>query len=671
MNEGPNTREDEAGCDELVQGTRRSSAGFKSAITEGVEIREGLLRELLSDEPTLGVVEQGTARKPKPKAAFTLSGATLSEFDNVLLDPILRRKKCDKTRPVCQRCIKGNFECLGYDNVGEQVHDKRERWNGVRMELKPILPRPFDGCASHIAIPKVEQLNDGPRGSSQSRSTPSDVDSSFETIPSSTHLSPHTAITPFDLMSYLSGTTGLHYRNSQSGSDRSEVSDARTFNDLWPQNQSQSLARPRSFSSSLDIGHSHTPSPLESSPLIAHLYEVMKLLCCSIPASVTSYETIKERYFLRILGEYETRRIRKFFRPMPPKVRTAIISRVRKSGMYIWSAYLGANVYKSLDEKNRSGDVQPYMYWVNRFDKQVEADRRRNPPIEVLEDRLAGLLELAFLKFIAVSSSAGYTLLRRLLPLFIQVVASEPSLLSERNGLQVSLPRAFASIRYEIRRFVFYDTMTAIVFGFAPLVQYDVSDLDASAQPFEWVHGIPMVLLAAIIQVATWRATCPGILNMNDWRELEARALGWKPRVDELVGDDSVEVVSRLGLQESWRHAILIYIYMAMCCVGSDDMRVQYSVDQIIRLMRTVVSDSVDVHLFVPCIAAGVAARYEHQRVIVQEKLESFYDTRVWLCRGKEFVPVLEHLWHGAARDGAAVTWEDYVASRNVMLPIP
>ncbi|QRV82451.1 Fungal Zn(2)-Cys(6) binuclear cluster domain [Ceratobasidium sp. AG-Ba] len=540
--------------------------------------------------------------------------------------------------------------------VGEQIHNQRERWNGVRMDLKPILPKPFTGTVSQRTILSFGKPADVTGEDLLSRSPLLDGGISSESVSSSTCASPQTTITPLDLMIYLSRTRRPNSRNSHSPSSRSEASDGNSFNDLWPQNQCQSLARPRSFSPPPNVGNSRTPSALESSPLMIHLNEVMRLLCYSIPVSVTSHETMKERYFLWILGEYETRRIRKFFRPMPPKVRTAIISRVRKSGMYIWSAYLGANVYRSLDEKHRGGDVQPYMYWIDKFDKQVEADRHRNPPIEVLEDRLAGLLELAFLKFIAVSSSAGYSLLQRLLPLFIQVVASEPSLWSERNGLQVSLPRAFGSFRYEIRRFVFYDTMTAIVFGFAPLVQYDVSDLDESAQPFEWVHGIPMVLLAAIIQVATWRATCPEIPNMNDWRELEIRTLGWKPKIDELIGDDSVEVVSRLGLQECWRHAILIYIYMAMCCARSDDTRVQYSVDQIIRLMTTVVSDSVDIHLFVPCIVAGVAARYEHQRAAVQDKLESFYDTRVWLCRGIEFVPVLEHLWHGAARDGAAST---------------
>lgn len=28
---------------------------------------------------------------------------------------VRRRKKCDETKPVCARCTKGEFDCLGYE----------------------------------------------------------------------------------------------------------------------------------------------------------------------------------------------------------------------------------------------------------------------------------------------------------------------------------------------------------------------------------------------------------------------------------------------------------------------------------------------------------------------------------------------------------------------------
>ncbi|KAH7335982.1 hypothetical protein B0J17DRAFT_60581 [Rhizoctonia solani] len=31
-----------------------------------------------------------------------------------------RHKKCDQGRPACQRCIRGEFECLGYGHIRQQ-----------------------------------------------------------------------------------------------------------------------------------------------------------------------------------------------------------------------------------------------------------------------------------------------------------------------------------------------------------------------------------------------------------------------------------------------------------------------------------------------------------------------------------------------------------------------
>lgn len=38
--------------------------------------------------------------------------------------------------------------------------------------------------------------------------------------------------------------------------------------------------------------------------------------------------------------------------------------------------------------------------------------------------------------------------------------------------------------------------------------------------------------------------------------------------------------------------------------------------------------------------------------------------------RGVDFVPVLDHLWHGAAVNGRPIKWSDYMRSREIMLPV-
>lgn len=166
----------------------------------------------------------------------------------------------------------------------------------------------------------------------------------------------------------------------------------------------------------------------------------------------------------------------------------------------------------------------------------------------------------------AVNTRAGYSLLQRSLPVFLALVSTDSSLWTERQGLLlISVARALDSPRYEIRRFVFYDIMIAFALGTPPLIQYDTSDfpvIPAVVGPLEWVHGIPIELTVNVVQVNAWRASNPGIPNVNDWTDLELRALAWIPRAMELAGDDSYEVVTRLSVQETWRQAILIYVYM-------------------------------------------------------------------------------------------------------------
>ncbi|KDN40052.1 hypothetical protein RSAG8_08373, partial [Rhizoctonia solani AG-8 WAC10335] len=38
-----------------------------------------------------------------------------------------RKKKCDETRPICTRCINGDFECLGYDHLATPKGPRRRK----------------------------------------------------------------------------------------------------------------------------------------------------------------------------------------------------------------------------------------------------------------------------------------------------------------------------------------------------------------------------------------------------------------------------------------------------------------------------------------------------------------------------------------------------------------
>ncbi|KAH7336783.1 hypothetical protein B0J17DRAFT_443671 [Rhizoctonia solani] len=226
------------------------------------------------------------------------------------------------------------------------------------------------------------------------------------------------------------------------------------------------------------------------------------------------------------------------------------------------------------------------------------------------------------------------------------------------GNLVVSFPRTLGAPRHELERFVLYDTTTAFVLGVPPLVEYGYDGgCNCVSHGFEWIHGIPFALVEIISQINSWRAGSR-VAPLDDWRVLERRITTWQPPSVMLDSKDSATgSVARLAVQESWRHVVLVYLYMA-------------SIRQIVRLGDIVADLPIGAHMFTHCVIAGIGARLEKYRHRIRERLLSFRDTRVWLFRGPQFSQVLDHLWHGVGVGGAPVMWDDYVRSRCATIPI-
>jgi hypothetical protein len=164
-----------------------------------------------------------------------------------------------------------------------------------------------------------------------------------------------------------------------------------------------------------------------------------------------------------------------------------------------------------------------------------------------------------------VDSTSGYALLQKSLPIFLQLVATDPGLHVERpNGsLVISFPRVINGARHELRRFVTYDTIGALLLGVPSLVEYAYDgEFDSETPGFDWVHGIPAALIKIVAQVNSYRAG--SIFSVNNWETLERRTWAWKSQRNLLdASPDSQNVnQARDAVQEGWRHLLLIYIYM-------------------------------------------------------------------------------------------------------------
>ncbi|KDN37957.1 hypothetical protein RSAG8_09808, partial [Rhizoctonia solani AG-8 WAC10335] len=396
----------------------------------------------------------------------------------------------------------------------------------------------------------------------------------------------------------------------------------------------------------------------------------------SIPRGVNANKQMRESYVFLILGKYQNQRVEMFFRSTIPMQRLLMIQ--MKRPRILEFVYLGAKIFETFSGKPEEVAIQSCSGWVTRYTNHVTnpgEPPNPYPSTQEVQDKLNGLLELVIAQSIVFGTAAAYTSLRLALSSFLHLVSDDPHFWVEqgRNGLLcISLPAVLTSHRVELGRFVFQDIMCSLVLGVPTLAEYDstsfpiVPGSDFAADWVQGVHGVPIEMIVNITEVHNWRAQKKDV----DWTALEMRAWTWTWSQRDIQSEGSVEMIYRAAIQESWRHATLIYIYMGVCGVTSDDSRVQASVHQIVKLMGVIGDTQLDVHFSVSAIVAGVAARNETQRTLIIRKLKSFSGVRLWKFRGRDFADVLEYLWHGGALDDAPVGWDEYVQARCKVLPI-
>ncbi|CAE6360131.1 unnamed protein product [Rhizoctonia solani] len=342
-----------------------------------------------------------------------------------------------------------------------------------------------------------------------------------------------------------------------------------------------------------------------------------------------------------------------------------VTSRLRSSWIARLAILLDARVCESIIEDT----FQPHLY-----------------------DRLIGDLEVAIktvlawdptspeaycitaMKTVVGPSSNMIQVLQSATPTFLQTAYSCPELWAN-NSDSTFIPLLNTAVleRHELTTFAFIDCICAMVFGVPQQVDYDTStnSCPVGPLPFEWSHGCPMEFLLLLAEINACRDKRPDI---RDWREIEHQLVTWLARPcqhDETW--ESCMAVAWLAVQESWRLTLLAYLYLAVCGASSDEPRVQLCISQLLQVVNTVKnydSPEGNVPFFIQYLMVGICANRENHRRIVWKQLSNKSQTKFWRLRATDFVPVLDHLWHGAGSDGNPIKWCDYVHSRETMIPV-
>ncbi|CAE6421724.1 unnamed protein product [Rhizoctonia solani] len=349
------------------------------------------------------------------------------------------------------------------------------------------------------------------------------------------------------------------------------------------------------------------------------------------------------------------------------------IRRLGNSKFNLWVSLVGMRIIESVLE----GDTPQnriHTNWVENVESSLKQELALDLAPREMRDRRTGWIHIALMRFRLIPSCNIYQLLRNITPVFLQVTYSIPMLWSgNRDPTRIPLLNILASEFHELAYFAIIDCMYAMASGLPQHVDYDTTfhrrcGIFASHQ---WVHSSPIEFQLVLADINACRDK--SLTRVRKWGDIECWLLNWESRPGEYTFTESWMMVAWYAVQESWRLALLVYLYLAVCDASSDDPRIQSCVKQILQVVGTVkkrASSDVNASFFFQYLMVGICARSEIQRKLVRDKLGSEKETKLWLMRAIDFAPVLDHLWHNAAADGRPVKWGDYIRSREAVLPI-
>ncbi|KAG8772973.1 hypothetical protein FRC12_002806 [Ceratobasidium sp. 428] len=355
-------------------------------------------------------------------------------------------------------------------------------------------------------------------------------------------------------------------------------------------------------------------------------------------------------------------------------VRNFLIQRMRTSHATRLATFLGCKILETALDGTSAEKFPVYLTWLHRFDQQLRGRPEERTISIGSQDRLSGRLEVNFLKLRLLGSANLCKLLRESAPVFLEIALTEGAWRSTPGFPSlVSVVDILTSPRHELAHFFILDSLCSMLYALPQVVGYDtsVTKLDDDVH-LGRVHGCPATLQIILAEINS-------LVHQNQagnkfgWQSIEQRLKSWQPVIHISEDGESWRTIACLAIEESWRYTLLIYLYMAACGATTDDLRVQSAVQQVFQLtsiVRRFEGSLVTKHVFAQYLVAGACARSEKQRAIARQRLEDKVDNGLWVIQGLDFLPVLDHLWHGAAVNGQPIRWSDYAHSRRTALSV-
>jgi hypothetical protein len=97
--------------------------------------------------------------------------------------------------------------------------------------------------------------------------------------------------------------------------------------------------------------------------------------------------------------------------------------------------------------------------------------------------------------------------------------------------------------------------------GLPQLIEYDTTiyQRPKHSAPHQWLHSSPTELQLVLTDINACRDKSP---HARDWRDIEQQLLTWQSSHAECTFTESWMTIAWHAVQESWRLALLVYLYL-------------------------------------------------------------------------------------------------------------
>ncbi|KAF8737267.1 hypothetical protein RHS02_06147, partial [Rhizoctonia solani] len=236
----------------------------------------------------------------------------------------------------------------------------------------------------------------------------------------------------------------------------------------------------------------------------------------------------------------------------------------------------------------------------------------------------------------------------------------------ELPGQPVNIANIMLESNISLQFFVNLDVLQSVTTGNPTYFKYEVPfSLELCERLYQqnnhgsqWHLGFPgpFALLFAWINSLSEIPGAAHNSSLVTWVETNLPQI----KVSVAESGDPLLRLARTLVQECWRYAVLIYLYMVLCQASANDPRVIQAQKGFMRLFRGMKPGRhPDSHLSPPVVIAGVATIEEGDRETLRRRILGVQEFSKKGTVGNDFMLELEDIWTRTRDEGRPAVWSD------------